>query len=87
MKRLRRALVVVLVVVAVAFIATKASRAYWARPLAGTVERTLVVGGVTRSYLLHAGGDAKPGRPLVLVLHGRGGNGAGSTSGPLRSGR
>ena len=58
-------------------VATTASRAYWARPLAGTVERTLVVGGVTRTYLLHAGGDAKPGRPLVLVLHGLGGNGAG----------
>ena len=34
-----------------------------------------MVGGVTRTYLLHAGGDAKPGRPLVLVLHGLGGNG------------
>ena len=77
MKRFRRPLVVVLVVAAVAIIATKASRAYWARPLAGTDERKLVVGGVTRTYLLHAGGDAKPGRPLVLVLHGLGGNGAG----------
>ncbi len=35
----------------------------------------MVVGGVTRTYLLHAGGDAKPGRPLVLVLHGLGGSG------------
>ena len=75
MKRFRRPLVVVLVVAAVAFIATRASRAYWARPLAGTHERKLVVGGVTRTYLLHAGGDAKPGRPLVLVLHGLGGSG------------
>jgi polyhydroxybutyrate depolymerase len=75
MKRMRRLLVVVLVVAAVATLATTASRAYWARPLAGTHERKLVVGGVTRTYLLHAGGDAKPGRPLVLVLHGLGGNG------------
>jgi polyhydroxybutyrate depolymerase len=44
------------------------------RPLDGTTRRQLVVGGVTRSYLLHAGGAARPGRALVLVLHGwRGG--------------
>src|SRR5688500_16051991 len=42
----------------------------WGRPAPGTSERQLVVGGVTRTYLLHAGGEAKPGRPLVLVLHG-----------------
>jgi polyhydroxybutyrate depolymerase len=46
------------------------------RPLSGTVERRLVVDGVTRTYLLHATGDAKPGRALVLVLHGLGGRGA-----------
>ncbi len=48
----------------------------WARPMTGTVERQLVVGGVTRTYLLHAGSPAKPGRPLVLVLHGRTGTAA-----------
>jgi polyhydroxybutyrate depolymerase len=42
----------------------------WARPMPGTSERHVVVGGVTRTYLLHAGGETKPGRPLVLVLHG-----------------
>ena len=42
----------------------------------GTSERRLVVGGVTRTYLLHAGGEAKPGPPLVLVLHGMGGRAA-----------
>jgi poly(3-hydroxybutyrate) depolymerase len=42
----------------------------------GTSERRLVVGGVTRTYLLHAGGGAKPGRPLVFVLHGWRGNAA-----------
>ena len=47
-----------------------------ARPLPGTSGRTLVVGGVTRTYLLHTGGAAKPGRALVLVLHGLGGSGA-----------
>jgi polyhydroxybutyrate depolymerase len=72
----RRPLVFVLSVVAVAIIATTASRAYWARPLAGTVERQLVLGGATRTYLLHAGGDARRGRPLVLVLHGLGGQAA-----------
>jgi polyhydroxybutyrate depolymerase len=77
MKRLRRRVVVVLIVAAVAIVATTASRAYWARPMVGTVERQLVVGGVRRTYLLHAGGDAKPGRPLVLVLHGLGGKAAG----------
>jgi len=47
------------------------------RPLRGTSERQLLVGGVTRRYLVHAGGAARPGRPLVLVLHGLGGIGAG----------
>jgi polyhydroxybutyrate depolymerase len=46
------------------------------RPGPGTVERELVVDGVPRTYLLHAGGAAKPGRPLVLVLHGMGGRAA-----------
>jgi len=45
--------------------------------MAGTTERQLVVGGVTRTYLLHAGGEPKPGRPLVLVLHGWRGSAAG----------
>ena len=56
----------------------------WARPGKGTTERRLIVGGVTRTYLLHAGGQAgsagaaaRGGRPLVLVLHGLGGSGAG----------
>jgi polyhydroxybutyrate depolymerase len=42
----------------------------------GTSARQLVVGGVARSYLLHVGGPAKAGRPLVLVLHGLTGSGA-----------
>ena len=59
------------------------------RPLSGTVERRLMVGGVTRTYLLytgqhtgqhtggqHTGGQPRPGRALVLVLHGLGGSGA-----------
>lgn len=41
-----------------------------AHALPGTITRELAVGGVRRTYLLHAGGAAKPGRPLVLVLHG-----------------
>jgi polyhydroxybutyrate depolymerase len=49
----------------------------WARPGSGTSERRLLVGGVTRTYLLYAGGTARPGRPLVFVLHGLGGSGAG----------
>jgi polyhydroxybutyrate depolymerase len=49
-----------------------------ARPLAGTSERQLVVGGVTRTYLLHASGTAaRSGRPLVFVLHGWHGTAAG----------
>lgn len=64
------------VITLVALALTTVSCARWARPMLGTVERQLVVGGVTRSYLLHAGGAAKPGRPLVLVLHGRGGTAA-----------
>lgn len=47
-----------------------------ARPPRGTTERQLVVGGVTRTYLLRAGGPSRPGRALVLVLHGLGGTGA-----------
>ena len=40
------------------------------RPLDGTRTRHITVSGVSRMYLLHAGGEPKPGRPLVLVLHG-----------------
>jgi poly(3-hydroxybutyrate) depolymerase len=55
----------------VALVVTGTSaRGHAAGPMAGTTERQLVVGGVTRKYLLHAGGEPKPGRPLVLVLHG-----------------
>jgi len=42
--------------------------------MSGTSARTLVVDGVARTYVLHAGG-AKAGRALVLMLHGWGGNG------------
>jgi polyhydroxybutyrate depolymerase len=43
-----------------------------ARPLPGTVEHTLVCGGVERSYLVHApAGMDTGGLPLVLVFHGR----------------
>jgi polyhydroxybutyrate depolymerase len=59
-----------------ALLVTAALRARWARPLPGTTERQLVVGGVARRYLLHAGGPARPGRALVLVLHGWGGSAA-----------
>ena len=53
-----------------AVVALATAGAACARPMQGTSERRLVVAGVTRTYLLHAGGEAKPGRPLVLVLHG-----------------
>jgi polyhydroxybutyrate depolymerase len=48
----------------------------WVRPMTGTLERKLVVDGVTRTYLLHAGAPAIPGRPLILMLHGYGGTAA-----------
>jgi polyhydroxybutyrate depolymerase len=48
-----------------------------ARPMQGTSQRQIVVGGLTRTYLLHAGGAARPARPLVLVLHGWHGSAAG----------
>lgn len=63
----------------VAVIVVLVTGAVWyqrTRPLSGTVERRLVVGGVTRTYLIHAGGQPRPGRALVLVLHGLGGSGA-----------
>jgi polyhydroxybutyrate depolymerase len=41
----------------------------WRQP-SGTTQREIVVAGVTRTYLFHAGGEEKPGRPLILVLHG-----------------
>ena len=63
-------------VVALVVTGTSAS-GHASRPMAGTTERQLVVGGVTRTYLLHAGGKPKPGRPLVLVLHGWRGSAAG----------
>jgi polyhydroxybutyrate depolymerase len=65
---------VVAIMVALAVLAVARWRR--ARPGPGTVERELVVDGVSRTYLLHAGGAAKPGRPLVLVLHGMGGRAA-----------
>ncbi|QQS14310.1 MAG: dienelactone hydrolase family protein [Rhodospirillales bacterium] len=37
--------------------------------------RTLRVDGVERGYWLHAPASAKPGAPLVIVLHGAGGGG------------
>jgi polyhydroxybutyrate depolymerase len=64
----------VITVAALALLAIACQR--WARPMVGTVERQLVVGGVTRTYLLHAGGATVPERPLVLVLHGYGGTAA-----------
>jgi len=42
----------------------------------GLVRRTIMSGGVERSYQLHEPAQSLPGtRPLVLVLHGGGGNG------------
>ena len=47
-------------------------------PPSGTTASTLVVDGVEREYLLHVppGYDGDERLPLVLFLHGRGGNGA-----------
>jgi polyhydroxybutyrate depolymerase len=56
--------------IAVALAAAGAVRLRRAQALEGTSTRHITVGGVSRTYLLHAGGEAKPGRPLVLVLHG-----------------
>jgi polyhydroxybutyrate depolymerase len=72
-----RAVRAVIFGVVVALFIAAASRFRATRPMAGTSARELVVDGVTRRYLLHAGGAAKPGRPLVLVLHGWGGSAAG----------
>jgi polyhydroxybutyrate depolymerase len=42
----------------------------------GLVRRTIMTGGVERSYYMHEPAQSLPGaRPLVLVLHGGGGNG------------
>lgn len=42
----------------------------------GLVRRTIMTGGVERSYHMHEPAQFVPGtRPLVLVLHGGGGNG------------
>ncbi len=65
-----------LVSIVVVLLAASPACGRWSRPGSGTSERRLVVGGVTRTYLLHAGGTARPGRPLVFVLHGLGGDGA-----------
>jgi polyhydroxybutyrate depolymerase len=63
--------------IAVALAAAGAGRLRRLRALDGTSTRQIAVGGVSRKYLLHAGGEAKPGRPLVLVLHGWHGNAVG----------
>ena len=62
------------VLVALATITAPCAR--WANLPLGTTKRQLVVAGVTRTYLLRAGGEGRPGRALVLVLHGLGGTGA-----------
>jgi polyhydroxybutyrate depolymerase len=72
----RRRLIIVAVVALVALGVTRAAAFRRARPLPGTSAREVVIGGVTRTYLLRAGGAAKPGRPLLLVLHGKGGTAA-----------
>jgi polyhydroxybutyrate depolymerase len=72
----RRRLIVVAVVALVALGVTRAAAFRRTRPLSGTSVRQLVIGGVTRTYLLRAGGEAKPDRPLLLVLHGLGGTAA-----------
>lgn len=45
-------------------------------PASGTVERTVNVDGVTRTYRVHVPGGLADRAPLVVVLHGGGGNGA-----------
>ena len=78
MKRSRARLIRLAVGVTLALAAVAATTALRrARALPGTATRHLVVGGVSRTYLVHAGGGAKPGRPLVLVLHGWHGDAAG----------
>jgi polyhydroxybutyrate depolymerase len=66
-----------LVAVLATFLAVLPACGRRAQPGRGTSRRQLSLGGVTRTYLLHAGGEARPGRPLVFVLHGLGGDGAG----------
>lgn len=42
----------------------------------GLVRRTIITGGIERSFYMHEPAQSLPGtRPLVLVLHGGGGNG------------
>jgi polyhydroxybutyrate depolymerase len=72
-----RAVRVVSIAFVVGLAVAGAIRLRAARPMAGTRERDLVVDGVRRRYLVHAAAAAKPGRPLVLVLHGWGGSAAG----------
>lgn len=54
----------------VALVTAAAARLQRARALDGTTTRQLTVGGVSRTYLLHAAGDARTARPLIIVLHG-----------------
>jgi polyhydroxybutyrate depolymerase len=76
-RRLVRVAVTIGVVALVVTVVRGNAHDRWTRPMDGTTERQLVVGGMTRTYLLHAGGAPRPGRPLVLVLHGLGGTAAG----------
>jgi polyhydroxybutyrate depolymerase len=59
-----------MITVAAVLVAAGAVRFRRAQPLDGTSTRHITVGGASRMYLLHAGGEVTPGRPLVLVLHG-----------------
>lgn len=45
-------------------------------PVAGTVERTVTVDGRTRAYRVHVPAGLSRPAPLLVVLHGGGGNGA-----------
>ncbi|MFZ5748453.1 MAG: alpha/beta hydrolase family esterase [Pseudomonadota bacterium] len=43
---------------------------------AGTTTHSIDVAGTTRNYLLLDGADGRPGAPLLVILHGGGGNAA-----------
>jgi polyhydroxybutyrate depolymerase len=73
--RMRRFSLVMLLVCMLVLAGCQRPRRGDGAPAAGPVERTVTVDGVTRAYRVHVPAGLAGPAPLVVVLHGGGGNG------------
>jgi polyhydroxybutyrate depolymerase len=73
---MRRNSLVIILVCALAFAGCQRARHSDAARASGTVERSVTVDGVERAYRVHVPARLTRPAPLVVVLHGGGGNGS-----------